>query len=194
MFIVMSLLVHYQQVGSFDLWATRSLQNIIGIEWAMPMSLLSLLGSVEITSLILLSVLFAKLRFNLIPIAVVLFLFAAPIGIEILGKNFLIHPGPPKEFFRFNLPFSFPSHYVSTKYAYPSGHMLRTTFLAVLAVILLKNKNLGFGICGLVIATMALSRVYLGEHWASDVIGGIFLGTTFAAMSGMYLDASIKKE
>ena len=199
LFVVMSLLVHFQQVGGFDLWATKEVQNTIGVEWAVPMSLLSLLGSVEITGLILLGILFAKLRFNLMPIAVVLFLFAAPIGIEIVGKNVLVHPGPPDEFHRFSLPFYFPSRYVQTKYAFPSGHMLRTTFLAVLAAFLiqqskLKSKSLYLGACFLVLATMALSRVYLGEHWASDVIGGILLGTAFSAMSGMYLDAQSKKE
>jgi membrane-associated phospholipid phosphatase len=55
-------------------------------------------------------------------------------------------------------------------YGYPSGHVARTTVLAGTA--LRRLPVLGAGIVG----AMMLALVYLGDHWASEVLGGLCLG------------------
>lgn len=60
-------------------------------------------------------------------------------------------------------------------YPYPSGHMLRTVIVLGAVYLWTRSRPLG-AIFGLYVAGMALTRVYLGVHWPSDVIGGALLG------------------
>ena len=60
-------------------------------------------------------------------------------------------------------------------YPYPSGHMLRSVMLLGAVFVLWPNRLLRAGILA-ILSLVAASRVYLGVHWASDVLGGALLG------------------
>lgn len=68
-------------------------------------------------------------------------------------------------------------------YSFPSGHVLHyTVFYGTLFFIVAVNfkpswrRTLLLVALALPIALVGLSRVYLGEHWASDVVGGYLVG------------------
>jgi undecaprenyl-diphosphatase len=74
--------------------------------------------------------------------------------------------------------------------SFPSGHVLLYTaffgFLLFLAYMLLKpsfSRTFLLVILGSLVALVGLSRIYLGNHWASDVTGAYLLGSLWLALS-----------
>ena len=69
------------------------------------------------------------------------------------------------------------------EYSYPSGHVLFFVvffgFFAYLAWIHFagRTRAIVIAICGLLILLIGPSRVFLGAHWASDVLGSYIIGT-----------------
>jgi membrane-associated phospholipid phosphatase len=67
--------------------------------------------------------------------------------------------------------------------SFPSGHVLHyTVFYGFLAFVLAISfrpswlRNALIGVCLALIVLVGPSRVYLGEHWLSDVVGGYLIG------------------
>lgn len=71
-------------------------------------------------------------------------------------------------------------------FGFPSGHVMGATLLygALLLVIPMVLKpgamrNAAYGGATAVLLLMGLSRIYVGAHWPSDVIGGYLWGAVF---------------
>ena len=69
---------------------------------------------------------------------------------------------------------------IRTRYSFPSGHLWRTAFLALTLGSFLRARQRHFSwsiplALIFFILFMTYTRVYLGEHWFSDAIGGMAL-------------------
>lgn len=192
-FYLFSFIVKSHALDSFDFNTTVRLQNHLPLRFDPFFSFLSLIGSFEITAIILFVILLARKK--LVSVFTSFFLFLGAHVVEIFGKTFLHHPPPPHLFLRFNLGFSFPSSYVQPGSSYPSGHSLRILFLTVIVwFIIAGSKKLSKNQKYVAIAAMALftflmliSRVSLGEHWSTDVIGGSIFGAGVALFALPFL-------
>ncbi len=67
---------------------------------------------------------------------------------------------------------------VPSRWSFPSSHAASTTTAAIVY-----GRLLGTPVTALVAAAMAWSRLALGVHYPSDVLSGVALGTTVAAVA-----------
>ena len=73
-----------------------------------------------------------------------------------------------------------------SKMSFPSSHATSTTAFALLAGGATGNPRLAFWVPATLIPAMLASRLTLGVHYPSDVMGGAVLGAASAAAAGRY--------
>lgn len=192
LFTILSALVFGGFFTSLDLLATLNLQRIVPRFLDLPFSIFSLIGSFEITTFVLFLIFLRLLKHKHFLAIFGLFLYVIGHIIEISGKFFLFHPSPPFSLFR-GVGIIEPNVYIHTNYSYPSGHLFRTAYLVVLIFFLINKKFIkvkntyisGFLIVFLLL--MIISRIYLAEHWLSDVLGGLMLGLSFGLFTSVFI-------
>jgi undecaprenyl-diphosphatase len=81
-------------------------------------------------------------------------------------------------------------------YGFPSGHVFGVTVFVLITLYVLwlagvpRRWLLGVGGAGLAfIGAVAYSRLHVGAHWPSDVLGGAVYGIAFALLMMLCLDA-----
>lgn len=76
-----------------------------------------------------------------------------------------------------------------TSYSFPSGHAMNNAALYTMLILLIfkyvKARRVKYslsGLCIILIAAIGYSRIYLGVHYAGDVLGGWLIGFSLAVL------------
>lgn len=78
---------------------------------------------------------------------------------------------------------------LETPSSFPSGHAARLTFLSGFAALLASRRVVTLAAAAFVALTL-VARVYIGDHWPTDVIGGAALGLAFALPAAAWVRQS----
>ncbi len=178
-FIILTVFVARQVTRPFDLMVTQWIQSITSRQWDIALYFFTVLGSIEFSCFALLVVCWYFYRkYHWPGVFLYLFFFMVLSGVEFLWKYIVANTAPGPEFDR--NPFHWALVMVRTPYAFPSGHTFRSLFLLGIWYQRLHNKFLPpkayVWLHTLIISIFAFgigySRIYLGDHWMSDVVGG----------------------
>jgi membrane protein DedA with SNARE-associated domain/membrane-associated phospholipid phosphatase len=77
---------------------------------------------------------------------------------------------------------------ILTESSFPSGHTsLAVTVYGFLAVVIARElskklRNTPYIMASIIISLVAFSRLYLGAHWITDILGGIFFGISLVLL------------
>jgi undecaprenyl-diphosphatase len=181
-FVAMAVLARTVGYFPIDLTVTRAIQTIRDPWFADLMRFISGFGfipQVDIIAVAFVLILFARgLRWEAVCAG-----FAA-VGV-ILGpviKWIVARPRPAADLVEVVSAIASPG--------FPSGHVLMVTafygFMTFLGYTLFKTswvRSLLLAYFAVLIALMGVSRIYLGHHWFSDVIGAYLFGSLWLALS-----------
>ncbi|MBI2070732.1 MAG: phosphatase PAP2 family protein [Elusimicrobia bacterium] len=181
-FAALCVIVGAGRLESFDWSSMRFLQSFGSKGLDCFVAAFGYLGSAELTGLAaLFFALTAYHRFG--PAAALAVIAAMALGtvIELAAKLYLPQMPIPEGVHRFcrrSLPGGFV--HLDTPNSFPSGHTFRSVFLFFLAARLWapgssSGRRIMAGAAWALSVLMAVSRVYIGDHWMSDVAGGFCL-------------------
>ena len=181
-FVVLAVVAHFVAYFPIDLTITQAVQAYDGQLFDRLMFGVSWLGffpqAVPISAVVILALFFGGQRW-----AAVATLFATlSTGAGALVKLVVSRPRPSAELVHVLRQLS--------SSGFPSGHVLSTTafcgFLVFLCCTLFKpsfGRSAVLVMLSLLIALMGLSRIYLGQHWFSDVLGAYLFGSLWLTLT-----------
>jgi len=172
-FLVLAVLEGHRP-SSIDLTAARELGMGKGTDWFQAARVVSFVGSGPVVAVLAVAFAAAILwQTRELFLAAAAPVAAATAGVvEVVTKQLVQRPRPRTSVLT-----------GASGYSFPSGHTTGFTALvvAVIGVVVLLGLDRRYGLlwrlgAGVVALSVATSRVVLGAHWLTDVIGGLLLG------------------
>jgi membrane-associated phospholipid phosphatase len=182
----LTMFVETHPISTFDLEVTRLIQEPRAWNPTLLMEVVSVFGDAVVAPV---SVIIAAFLFNLtyrrrealFTLAVIF-----PDLCNMLVKLLLHRPRPTFENARILLQFTQPG--------FPSGHVVHyVVFFGFLLTVMILNKDIP-PLLRIIVGTLSIflivmvsiSRIYLGAHWATDVIGGYLFGVAYLGVLLQY--------
>lgn len=178
-FAALSWYVYLHPFIPFDAQVSHFVQKIHTPALDKVMLMISIFGELpySLVSVLFVAYLFFRAKYKREALYIAQFVFSGLV--ILLIKNLVNRPRPTEFYVRLVEINRFQS--------YPSGHVLSYTLFFGFLILLMKRlvdlplklrKTVTFT-AHFLIATIPFSRIYLGAHWFTDVVGGIFLGILY---------------
>ncbi len=186
LFAFLAVAVQLRLLAGFDLALMQSLRGP-DVSWLIGWATLTgvaLAGPVSIAYALLAAFLLWRSgagRWSPAPLA---FLLATLV--EVAMKSTIDQPGEPLRQFVRGTYYPFLS--IDLGGAFPSGHAARTGFLLTFLALWLRSRQgvarrLSMPVCLLPAVAIGFSRLYIADHWPSDILGGLLLGGGIALLA-----------
>jgi undecaprenyl-diphosphatase len=154
------------------------------------------LGGIEVTTILVVGLFVFLWQSGSAADALAVLAFPAAVALEVLYKMALFHPGPPRSISRSDGPSITDSMTGLTNLnSFPSGHVVRAVIAYGLIAFVVRRlapwkvaRDLAIPVALFIIVLVSFDRLYLNDHWESDVIGGLLLGAIALLSATVWLD------
>lgn len=171
-FVIISAAVRNGAIDRVDISSEMAVHRLDSPAWDFAMTAASFVGSNAFLLPVVALVMWLAIRRQRRAAAIILALDTA----VVIGLDDLL-----KIIFARDRPTILDKIEIPTGYSFPSGHSMSAMGLwgVVAAVVILlypRGKGPVIAVVGVLIAAIGFSRIYLGAHWPSDVVGGLLGG------------------
>jgi undecaprenyl-diphosphatase len=181
--VALSVAAHFFSVFPFDLEISRELKEVQNPVFSQTLQWVSVLGETWIEAVLVATVAAICLVRKQRKEAVFVLATVSSVVLTSVLKVLIGRPRPPAFL-------QDPAYFLWSveQFSFPSGHVLFYIVFFGFVAFLAWSHLTGYtrwiiaAICGFLVVLIGPSRIYLGAHWASDVIGSYVIGSLWLLM------------